>query len=121
MRSPFESPMMFESLQNRDDELVAPPDENRRKFPLESFTLGELTFRGVISKSGETPELHALVRTVAGLTLVTRLGEYVGKNNGLITGISESKIDILETVPNGSGGWITRPQTLGLQGSGGDL
>jgi len=118
LRSPFESPVLFDELASRQDNLVEPPDENRRKDALESFSLGELSYRGVLSK-GDDSELVALVRTTSGQVVQTKLGDYLGKNNGKIIGISENKIDVIETVPNGSGGWISRPQTLGLHESGG--
>ena len=41
-------------------------------------------------------------------------GNYLGRNFGEITGINGLEIEILETVPDGKGGWINRPRTLAI-------
>jgi type IV pilus assembly protein PilP len=38
----------------------------------------------------------------------------MGQNDGRITDISSSKIDITEIVPDGLGGFMKRPAALGL-------
>jgi type IV pilus assembly protein PilP len=42
------------------------------------------------------------------------IGNYIGQNDGKITGISPSKIDVREIVPDGLGGYIERPAALAL-------
>ena len=39
---------------------------------------------------------------------------YLGQNNGKITAIAENHIDLVELVPNGSGGWMERQATVAL-------
>lgn len=118
LRSPFESPIEFAESTLSQQSLVEPPDTNRRKDPLERFTIGELFFVGTISK-GSVGGLQALVKTSSGSVITAVEGNYIGKNHGKIMTISDSKIEVIETVKNGSGGWISRPQTLGLKESGG--
>ena len=44
----------------------------------------------------------------------------MGQNYGEITEISEYKINLLEIVPDGLGGWLKRPRTIPLDGLGGE-
>lgn len=48
-----------------------------------------------------------------GIHRVT-VGNYLGKNYGRITAISNAKVDVIEIVPDGKGNWVERPRTLGL-------
>ncbi|EAT12424.1 pilus assembly protein PilP [Bermanella marisrubri] len=116
LRSPFESPVVFEEMASQMDNAVDAPDESRRKEPLERYTLGELTLVGTLSKS-ESGALKALIKTFSGSVHTVEEGNYMGKNHGRIINISESKVDLIEVVPNGSGGWISRPHSMGLQAS----
>jgi type IV pilus assembly protein PilP len=84
---------------------------------LESFSLGELTLVGTLSKN--TATLKALVKTSSGSVHVLEEGQFIGKNNGRVIRVAESKIDIVEVVPNGNGGWISRPQSMGMNVSSG--
>jgi len=118
LRSPFKSPAAFEELTSVSEDQVPAPDLNRRKDPLERYALGELTFVGTMSKE-DGNGLKALVKTAQQSVIVAEVNEHMGKNNGKIINITDTQIEIVETVPNGSGGWISRPQTLGLAESGG--
>jgi len=39
---------------------------------------------------------------------------YLGQNNGKITGIAEDHIDLVELVPNQTGGWMERQASVAL-------
>jgi type IV pilus assembly protein PilP len=41
-------------------------------------------------------------------------GNYLGQADGKITGITASKINLIEIVPDGLGGYIERNAALGL-------
>ena len=43
-----------------------------------------------------------------------KVGDYLGRNHGRITGIEENRVDVVEIVPDGEGGWLERPRTLSL-------
>lgn len=116
LRSPFRSPVMFEEIASRLATLVDAPDETRPKQALENYTLGELTLVGSLSKV-ENGDLKALVQTSAGNVHVVQVGQYLGKNHGKIISINDTQLDLIEVVPNGSGGWITRPHSMGLKES----
>ncbi|MFT5591990.1 MAG: type IV pilus assembly protein PilP [Oceanicoccus sp.] len=119
LRSPFESPVAFEELSNRVDDTVDPPSQVRVKEALERYNLSELSLVGTLSKDVDG-KLKALVKTQAGNVHMVEQGQYMGKNHGRIVNVNDNKIEIIEVVPNGSGGWISRPQTLGLNQSAGD-
>ncbi len=120
MRSPFESPVTFEELSSRFVTTVDAPERSRRKEPLERYALGELSLVGTLSKS-EADSLKALIRTNGGNVHVVKVGQYMGKNHGRIIEISETQLSLIEVVPSGSGGWISRPHSMGLnQSAGGD-
>ncbi|MGK0443445.1 MAG: type IV pilus assembly protein PilP [Bermanella sp.] len=116
MRSPFESPVAFEEMSSRIDDTVDAPDQSRPKQALERFNLSELSLVGTLSKDADG-NLKALVRTQTGNVHVVEPGHYLGRNHGRIININDNKLEIIEVVPNGSGGWISRPQTLGLNQS----
>ena len=116
LRSPFESPVAYEEMTSRVDDLVEPPNSNRPRQALENFQLSELLLVGTLAKD-QDGELKALIKTDAGNVHVVEQGAYMGKNHGRIINIEESKIELIEVVPNGSGGWISRPQTLSLNSS----
>jgi type IV pilus assembly protein PilP len=90
------------------------PDLDRVRDPLEKFPLEQIRMVGYLrSKSGTT---IGLVDAGTGTTEV-KVGQYVGQNFGLITGISETEIDIKEIVQDAAGDWIERPAKLELQDS----
>jgi len=41
-------------------------------------------------------------------------GSFIGQNDGRIANISDSKISLIEIVPDGLGGYIERPAALAL-------
>jgi type IV pilus assembly protein PilP len=41
-------------------------------------------------------------------------GQYMGQNDGKIISITDSKISLVEIVPDGMGGYMERPAAIGL-------
>lgn len=117
MRAPFESPVAFEAMSSRFEDSVDAPDEDRRKGPLERYSIGELNLVGTMAK--ESDDLSALIQTSSGGVHLLNVGDHLGKNHGRIIKISDSKIELVEVVPNGNGGWISRPHSMGLKESAG--
>jgi type IV pilus assembly protein PilP len=58
--------------------------------------------------------MYALVRGAGGVHRI-RIGDYLGRNHGKIIAINEAKIDVLEIVPDGEGGWLERPRSMTLK------
>jgi type IV pilus assembly protein PilP len=54
------------------------------------------------------------VQTADGLIHRVLPGNYMGQNDGRITGIDESKIELVEIISDGIGGYIERDATISL-------
>jgi type IV pilus assembly protein PilP len=87
------------------------PDQDRPREPLEAFPLDGLRMAGTL---GLAKSIEGLVRDPDGVVHRVRVGNYLGQNYGRITSISEDRIDLVELVPNGSGGWMEKPATIAL-------
>ncbi|MCG3189776.1 MAG: hypothetical protein LKCHEGNO_02274 [Burkholderiaceae bacterium] len=84
---------------------------NRRKEPLEFYTLDGMSMVGSVVKQGRP---FALLR-VDNLLYQVKVGDYLGQNYGRITKITETEIALREIVQDAAGEWIERPGTLQLQ------
>jgi len=87
------------------------PEANRRKQVLENFPLDSLDMVGTIGKRGA---LVALVMVPEKVTYRVRPGDYMGQADGRVTGVFEDRIELVELVPDGAGGWLERPATVSL-------
>ncbi|MCK0511586.1 pilus assembly protein PilP [Aromatoleum buckelii] len=87
------------------------PDLNRRREPLEAFPLESLELVGVM-RQGE--RVHALVRVDKSLYQV-RVGNYLGQNFGVVSGISDADLTLKELVEDLDGDWVERTSKLLLQ------
>jgi type IV pilus assembly protein PilP len=84
---------------------------NRRKEPLEFFTLDGMNMVGFVTRQGRP---FALLK-VDNLLYQVKVGDYLGQNYGKITKISETEIALREIVQDAAGEWIERPSSLQLQ------
>lgn len=109
-RSPFDPPRQ-ETTSEVSGTLTSAPDLSRPREFLERFNLAELSMVGSIEHNGVR---WGLIRDAEGSVHRVREGNYLGRNYGLITQISESSLDLVETVVNGQGGWIERPRNMGM-------
>ena len=57
---------------------------------------------------------NALLRSSNGVHRVA-LGDYLGINNGRVTTITASQVEVIEIIADGEGGWREQPYTLLLQ------
>lgn len=87
------------------------PDPDRRKQVLEQFPLDSLDMVGTI---GEGTGLVALVMAPDKVTYRVRPGVYLGQSDGRVTTVTGDRIDLVELVPDGAGGWLERPATITL-------
>jgi type IV pilus assembly protein PilP len=87
------------------------PDAHRNREFLEQYSLDTMKMVGTIQQAGQ---IFGLVQTKDGLVHRVVVGNFVGQNDGKITAISTSKIDVREIVPDGLGGYIERPAALAL-------
>lgn len=87
------------------------PNMNRRREALEAFPLDQVRMVGMIQRAGSN---IALLES-GGIVHMARTGNHVGQNFGLITGISESDVQLKEIVQDPAGDWVERPARLELQ------
>jgi type IV pilus assembly protein PilP len=107
-RDPFEPA----PPQPNSNDLAGPhPDQNRPREPLEAFPLDSLKMVGTIGAKGN---IEALVKDPQGVIHQVRVGDYMGQNYGHVTQVTNSEIDMVELVPNGSGGWMERDASVAL-------
>jgi len=87
------------------------PDMTRRKEPLEAFPLESLDMVGSLQR-GKT--WYALVRTPEKEVYQVHVGNYMGQDYGVITGIGDGEIRLKELVQDSAGDWTERSSTLQL-------
>lgn len=87
------------------------PDSNRSREFLENFSLDTLNMVGTLN-IGQT--MYGLVQTSDGLIHRVVPGNYLGQNDGRITAITESEINIVEIIADGIGGYIERDAAVSL-------
>ncbi|MBO9664283.1 pilus assembly protein PilP [Dokdonella sp.] len=87
------------------------PDPNRPREPLEAFPLDGLKMSGTL---GLAKSMEGLIRDPDGVVHRVRVGNYLGQNYGRISAIAEDRIDLVELIPNGGGGWMERAATIAL-------
>jgi type IV pilus assembly protein PilP len=88
------------------------PDPGRRKQTLEQFPLDSLDMVGTL---GRGAGVVALVLAPDKVTYRVRPGVYLGQSDGRVTAVHEDRIELVELVPDGAGGWLERPATIALE------
>lgn len=87
------------------------PDPDRPKQALEKYPLDSLDMVGTLGKG---PGLIGLVMVPEKVTYRVRVGDYMGQSDGRVTGVFEDRIELVELVPDGAGGWLERAATVSL-------
>jgi len=112
LRSPFDRPVSAQLQQQIiSSSSNVKPDSSRKKERLEQYDLSSLNMVGTLKKDGS---LWVLISDPDGSIERVRRGNYIGRNNGKITALSEDKIDLIEIVASGEG-WLERPNILELK------
>ena len=111
LRSPFQPPIKLEMADRQKGSKNVKPDETRTKQFLEGFNIETFVMVGTLANDVGA---FALVSGAGGVHRV-RVGDYLGRNHGRIIAVDESKIDVIEIVPDGEGGWLERPRSLSLK------
>ena len=87
------------------------PDFDRPKEALEGFPLETMKMVGTFDNK---KKLQGLIQ-VGKLIYPATVGSYVGQNFGKVISVSESRIDLVETVQDATGEWTERKASLELQ------
>ncbi len=107
LRDPFSAPVPDRNAGNG-----LRPDPERRKEALEAFPLDSLNMVGTIGSGGK---LVGLVMAPDKVTYRMQPGTYLGQNDGRITAIYEDRIEMVELIPDGAGGWLERQAKIALE------
>lgn len=111
LRSPFQPPIKIEMANRQKGSQEIKPDETRVKQFLEGFNIESFEMVGTLANDAGK---FALVSGAGGVHRI-KIGDYLGRNHGRILAIEESKVDVMEIVPDGEGGWLERPRSLSLK------
>ncbi|WP_286037014.1 pilus assembly protein PilP [Microbulbifer variabilis] len=111
-RSPFTRPVLESDQRLVGRRLEIAPDLSRRRELLESINFDALAMVGTISRDGQ---LWALIDDGNGGIHRVTVGNYLGKNHGRVVSATPTQLDVLEIIPDGTGGWIERPRALALE------
>jgi type IV pilus assembly protein PilP len=88
------------------------PDLKRPKEPLEAFPLESLKFVGFLQQ-GKTS--LALISAPDKTVYRVRVGNYIGQNYGLVTGLNRDEVTVKEKVQDGTGAYTERRVTINPQ------
>ncbi|WP_444906628.1 pilus assembly protein PilP [Microbulbifer sp. SSSA008] len=111
-RSPFTRPVLESEQRVVGRRLDIAPDLARQREVLERISIDLLSMVGSLSRDGQ---IWALINDGSGGIHRITVGNYLGKNHGRVVNATGTQLDILEIVPDGSGGWIERPRALALE------
>jgi type IV pilus assembly protein PilP len=109
LRDPFEAAMEIEEEDDKEDLLS--PDKTRPRQPLEAFSLDSLRMVGVLEQGDN---LWGLIEDPKQVVHRVQVGNYMGQNEGAITGITEGEIFLVEIIPDGVGGYIERDASIAI-------
>ena len=90
------------------------PDLNRRRQPLEAFSLDSLTMVGTIGKGAN---LIGLILAPDKVTYRVSPGAYLGQSDGRVTSVTPNQVEMVELVPDGNSGWMERQASIALNES----
>jgi type IV pilus assembly protein PilP len=110
-RDPFAPTEEIEDVLTGPTEEGPRPDPHRRKEELEAFPLDSLKMVGTLDRDGQK---WGLVKTPDGTIHRVKAGNYLGQNDGRIVSIEDERINIVELIPNGRGGYLERQASLAL-------
>ncbi len=110
-RSPFEPPVVLKKVGRDNGGVKVTPDFNRVKQFLEQFTIAQLAMVGTLAQG----QRHfGLVKDGDGGVHRVKTGDYMGSDHGQIQSVDDAAIELIEIVPDGTGGWVERARTVSL-------
>lgn len=109
LRDPFVEAVDIDDEEDKEDLLS--PDKTRPRQPLEAFPLDTLRMVGVLEQGDN---LWGLIEDPKQAVHRIKVGNYMGQNEGAITGITEGEIFLVEIIPDGVGGYIERDASIAI-------
>jgi type IV pilus assembly protein PilP len=90
------------------------PDLQRPREYLEKFELDTLAMVGTFSREAAD---WALIQDPDGVIHRVAVGNYMGKNHGKISVITNDDVQLSEFIADGVGGWLVRDASIALEDS----
>ncbi len=87
------------------------PDPHRRKEPLEDYPLDSLKMVGTLMRGKQA---WAVIQAPDGTVHRAAVGNHLGQNFGMVTRITDDKINVVELIQNPLGDWIEREASLAI-------
>ncbi len=110
LRNPFEEASFLQDIPAPVANSGVQPNLDRPRELLEAYSLESIKMVGTITKDG----LWALMEAPDDVVHRITVGNYMGTNHGQVIGVSDQRIDLIEIVPDGLGGWEKRESFLTL-------
>ena len=110
MRNPFEPPVVLKRVDRKEGPKVTPNFNRIRQF-LEQFAIGQLSMVGTLAQG---PVAYGLIEDAEGGVHRVQRGDFLGTDHGEIQEVGDSSIELIEIVPDGTGGWVERVRTVSL-------
>lgn len=112
-RNPFSDPKAEVAEPTKTKPKSCPqPNFDRKKDPLEMYSLENLSMQGTMQINGE---LWALVHVSGGELHKVKTGYYLGLNHGKVLNITKTKVELLELASDTNGCWRERITQITLK------
>lgn len=112
-RNPFTQPKAEVVAPVKNSPKTCPqPNFERKKQPLEKYSLDNIAMRGTLLIN---EELWALVQVSGGELHKVKPGNYLGLNYGKVLKITKSKVELLELASDKDGCWQERITQITLK------
>lgn len=112
LRAPFNKPIDVKEIARLEASANVKPDLSREREFLEQFSFDSLNMVGTLKLAGT---LWGLIKDPDGGVHRVRVGNYLGRNYGRITELTENYLSVVEIVSTGGDGWVERPRSLELK------
>lgn len=90
---------------------AAPPSVGPRHGPLADTPLDDVRLVGTLAGQGER---YGLFQSADGTVHRVAVGDPLGTDGGIVDSVSETAVQLTETVRDGAGGWTNRSRTLAM-------
>lgn len=110
LRSPFLPPPGTAFSAQDTGRARVSPDPLRIRHPLERFAVEQFVMVGTMANAEGA---SALLRVAGGVHRL-QVGDYLGRDDGRIVSISETRVDLLEIVADGESAWREQPRSISL-------
>lgn len=92
---------------------IGGPNTQRDRQALEHFPIDTLRYIGSLQRDEAA---WGLIKTPDGGVVPIKVGDYMGQDYGQVKSIDPERVELLEVIPDGIGGWERRTVSLVING-----